>query len=136
MEGERILSSTSNPHMAYKLESLMPQNRNEGAALVATVGDPAMLAEQPEGPLVRMHSRCDTSELTSLACDCRTQRVTARLGMYRVRLMTNNPAKIEAIEKVGIAVTPVSLVVGVSPQNIGYLRTKRDKGGHFFPDDL
>lgn len=58
------------------------------------------------------------------------------LGLKRVRLLTNNKNKEEGLEDQGISVTRVPLVVGVTEDNIGYLRTKRDKARHGFPEDL
>lgn len=57
-------------------------------------------------------------------------------GITNVRLMSNNPRKIGALEKSGITVTRSPLIVGVNDHNIEYLRTKRDKGEHLFPKDL
>jgi GTP cyclohydrolase II len=57
----------------------------------------------------------------------------SRLGVDRVRLLTNNPAKLAMLEKQGIAVTErVPLVVGKTPQNAAYLATKAAKSGHLF----
>ena len=54
-----------------------------------------------------------------------------KLGFTSVRLMTNNPAKIERMERCGIAVTErVPLVVGQTPENTAYLKTKAAKSGH------
>jgi GTP cyclohydrolase II len=58
------------------------------------------------------------------------------LGIDRVRLMTNNPRKINALVGQSILVTPVELIVGVTDENIGYLKTKRDKAGHHIPRTL
>jgi len=58
------------------------------------------------------------------------------LNVDRVRLMSNNPRKRAALGEAGIAVTPLSLIAGVTISNISYLRTKRDKGGHDLPPDL
>jgi GTP cyclohydrolase II len=53
------------------------------------------------------------------------------MGFSAVRLMTNNPAKVAMMEACGVTVTErVPLRVGVTPQNIGYLRTKAAKSGH------
>lgn len=57
-------------------------------------------------------------------------------SITKVRLMSNNPRKISALEAAGITVIPVSLIVGVGSDNIEYLRTKRDKAGHLLPSDL
>jgi 3,4-dihydroxy 2-butanone 4-phosphate synthase/GTP cyclohydrolase II len=53
------------------------------------------------------------------------------VGVNRVRLLTNNPDKVQALEAHGITVSQtVPLVVGVTEQNIDYLRTKAAKMGH------
>lgn len=56
------------------------------------------------------------------------------LGVRRARLLTNNPAKIEGLERYGIEVVErVPLWISPNPSNLGYLRTKREKMGHLFP---
>jgi 3,4-dihydroxy 2-butanone 4-phosphate synthase/GTP cyclohydrolase II len=51
-----------------------------------------------------------------------------------VRLLTNNPAKRVGVEEHGLTVLEqVPLEVHVTPENIGYLRTKRDRMGHDLP---
>jgi 3,4-dihydroxy 2-butanone 4-phosphate synthase/GTP cyclohydrolase II len=53
------------------------------------------------------------------------------LGVASIRLVTNNPKKIEGLETYGIAVaTRVPIEVPPHPGNIRYLRTKREKLGH------
>ncbi|MCW4457736.1 GTP cyclohydrolase II [Microbacterium sp. MPKO10] len=53
------------------------------------------------------------------------------LGLDTVRVLTNNPAKVEQLEAHGITVSErVPLVVGVGPFNSDYLATKRDRMGH------
>ena len=53
------------------------------------------------------------------------------LGVTSVRLMTNNPAKVAALEAGGIVVeTRISHVAGVNERNQFYLDTKRDRMGH------
>jgi len=53
------------------------------------------------------------------------------LGVASVRLMTNNPAKVDALRAAGIEVDErVPLVAGVSDANRSYLATKRDLMGH------
>ena len=54
------------------------------------------------------------------------------LGFKSVRLLTNNPKKIDMMETYGIKVTErVPLNVGVTPENMHYLNTKVKKSGHF-----
>jgi 3,4-dihydroxy 2-butanone 4-phosphate synthase/GTP cyclohydrolase II len=54
------------------------------------------------------------------------------LGMDKIKLVTNNPAKIEGLDKYGIEVEErVPLVLPTSKHNERYLSTKRDKMGHW-----
>jgi 3,4-dihydroxy 2-butanone 4-phosphate synthase / GTP cyclohydrolase II len=56
------------------------------------------------------------------------------LGVRQAWLLTNNPAKIEGLERHGVEVVErVPLWVSPNPSNLGYLRTKREKMGHLFP---
>jgi GTP cyclohydrolase II len=58
----------------------------------------------------------------------------ADLGVQRVRLLTNNPAKIVALERHGIAVVErLPLQVPPHSANRSYLETKRTKMGHLLP---
>jgi len=58
-------------------------------------------------------------------------RMLALLGRDRVRLLTNNPAKVSALEATGIAVVErVPLKVGHNAHNAAYLDTKRSRSGH------
>lgn len=61
-------------------------------------------------------------------------RMLALLGIDRVRLMTNNPAKVAAFEAAGIAVAErVPLALAEGAHNRAYLATKRDRAGHLLP---
>ncbi|MBD3804328.1 MAG: GTP cyclohydrolase II [Rhodobacteraceae bacterium] len=54
-----------------------------------------------------------------------------KLGFSRVRLLTNNPAKVKMLEANGIEVVErVPLKVGMSRHNAAYLATKAAKSGH------
>jgi len=55
------------------------------------------------------------------------------LGVSRVRLLTNNPRKIAGLARYGIQVLErLALEAMPHDDNIDYLRTKREKLGHFF----
>ena len=55
-----------------------------------------------------------------------------RLGVKQVRLMTNNPQKVETMKRAGINVVErVPLNVGENRYNTRYLDTKAKKMGHF-----
>ena len=53
------------------------------------------------------------------------------LGVDRVRLLTNNPAKVAGLEAAGIAVVErVAHHMPANPHNADYLATKRERSGH------
>ena len=55
----------------------------------------------------------------------------AQLGVDKVRLLTNNPAKVAGLEAAGITVVErVSLAMPANPHSERYLATKRDRSGH------
>lgn len=61
-------------------------------------------------------------------------RMLADLGVASVRLMTNNPEKVDALLRHGLTVTgrePTPVEAG--EHNLRYLRTKRDRMGHHLP---
>ncbi|BDM65105.1 GTP cyclohydrolase-2 [Shewanella sp. NFH-SH190041] len=57
------------------------------------------------------------------------------LGINRVRLMTNNPRKVNAMKELGIEVVErVPLQVGKNRYNEGYLKTKSTQLGHLMSE--
>jgi GTP cyclohydrolase II len=161
-------------------------------AVVLKMGD----MQDPEPPLVRIHSECLTGDVFhSLRCDCRAQlelalsaiatesrglliyehqegrgigllnklrayelqdqgadtveanhrlgfdsdlrdyalptAILRYFGLKSIRLMSNNPEKVEAVENGGVKVAErVPIVADVLDTRQAYLRTKRDKMGH------
>ncbi|WNB84266.1 GTP cyclohydrolase II [Cellulomonas sp. ATA003] len=64
--------------------------------------------------------------------------ILADLGVQRLRLLTNNPAKVAGLRAHGLDVTAMlPLEVGRTPENAAYLRTKAVEMGHLLavPDD-
>lgn len=58
------------------------------------------------------------------------------LGVRSMRLLTNNPAKRAGLEGYGLTVTGrLDLPVRPHPENVEYLRTKRDRMGHLLKFD-
>ena len=56
------------------------------------------------------------------------------LGVKAVRLMTNNPAKVAALEAAGVSVIErVPHALPPNPHNERYLASKRDRAGHLIP---
>ncbi len=77
----------------------------------------------------------DANTRLGFAVDARDFRVAARmlrlLGQRAVRLMTNNPAKVAALEAAGVTVAErVPHHLPPNPHNERYLATKRDRTGH------
>jgi GTP cyclohydrolase II len=58
------------------------------------------------------------------------------LGVRAVRLMTNNPRKVEALNEMGVSVVErIALHTGSNPHNEKYLKTKVGKLGHMREGD-
>jgi 3,4-dihydroxy 2-butanone 4-phosphate synthase/GTP cyclohydrolase II len=56
------------------------------------------------------------------------------LGVRRMRLLTNNPKKLAALEGYGLEIVEqLPIQAGLHEFNAAYLRTKRDKMGHLLP---
>jgi 3,4-dihydroxy 2-butanone 4-phosphate synthase / GTP cyclohydrolase II len=61
--------------------------------------------------------------------------ILSDLGVRSVRLLTNNPAKIQGLTGPGLEVAErVELPVMVTPDNLRYLTAKRDRLGHLIQD--
>jgi len=53
------------------------------------------------------------------------------LSQNRIRLLTNNPRKVEGLKACGIEIVEqVPLRVGLNAHNKAYLETKRRRSGH------
>ena len=77
----------------------------------------------------------DANRRLGLPDEARDFPVAARmldlLGVHAIRLMTNNPAKVEALSAVGVTIAErVPHQLPPNPHNERYLATKRDRAGH------
>jgi GTP cyclohydrolase II len=123
-----------------QLELAMRRIAQEGAGI--------LLYEQQEGRGIGLMAKLRAYELQDrgmdtveanvelgFAADCRAYELPAevlkKLGVSQVRLITNNPEKVAALESAGIAVVE-RLSAEVEPQESfeRYLRTKYEKMGH------
>ena len=115
---------------------------------IAAEGAGILLYEQQEGRGIGLMAKLKAYELQDhgldtveanvelgYAPDCRQYELPAevlkQLGVTQVRLMTNNPEKVAALENAGIAVTErVSAEVEPQESFERYLKTKHEKMGH------
>jgi GTP cyclohydrolase II len=115
---------------------------------IAEDGAGILLYEQQEGRGIGLMAKLKAYELQDqgmdtveanvelgFAADCRAYELPAEvlklLGVTQVRLITNNPEKVAALESAGIAVVErVSAEVESQDSFERYLRTKHEKMGH------
>jgi GTP cyclohydrolase II len=115
---------------------------------IAAEGAGILLYEQQEGRGIGLMAKLKAYELQDhgmdtveaneelgFAADCRAYELPAevlkQLGVSSVRLITNNPEKVAALESGGIAVIErVSAEVESQETFAGYLKTKHEKMGH------
>ena len=118
--------------------------------LIAQKGAGILLYEQQEGRGIGLMAKLkayqlqdqgldtvEANEELGFAADCRAYELPAEvlklLGVSSVRLITNNPEKVVALQSAGITVTErVSAEVEPQESFERYLRTKQEKMGHFF----
>jgi GTP cyclohydrolase II len=123
-----------------QLEQAMRQIAAEGAGI--------LLYEQQEGRGIGLMAKLRAYELQDqgmdtveanvelgFAADCRAYELPAEvlklMGVKAVRLITNNPEKVAALETAGIAVVErVSAEVEPQESFADYVRTKQEKMGH------
>ena len=119
---------------------------------IAKEGAGILLYEQQEGRGIGLMAKLKAYELQDhgldtveanvelgYAADCREYELPAevlkQLGVSQVRLITNNPEKVAALESAGINVTErVSAEVEPQESFERYLRTKHEKMGHIIDD--
>jgi GTP cyclohydrolase II len=120
---------------------------------IGEAGAGILLYEQQEGRGIGLMAKLKAYELQDqgrdtveanvelgFAADCRGYELPAEvlklLGVKSVRLMTNNPDKVAAMESAGIAVVErVSAEVEPQESFAGYLKTKQEKMGHIVDGD-
>ena len=119
-------------------------------ALIAEKGAGILIYEQQEGRGIGLMAKLQAYELQDAGLDTveanerlgfkADQRdftlpgeILKALGVTEVRLLSNNPDKVEALERAGVRVVErVPCEVTPSPHAQEYLKTKREKLGHLF----
>jgi GTP cyclohydrolase II len=118
--------------------------------MIAGEGAGILLYEQQEGrgiglmPKLQAYELQDSgldtveaNEKLGFKADCREFTLPAEmltaLGIKKVRLLSNNPDKVAAVERSGIKVVErVPCEVAPNAHTADYLRTKKEKMGHLF----
>jgi 3,4-dihydroxy 2-butanone 4-phosphate synthase/GTP cyclohydrolase II len=83
----------------------------------------------------------EANERLGFAADLREYRQCAEilfdLGLCQVRVLSNNPLKLQALEEAGLKIVErVSIEVAPTEPAEGYLRTKKEKMGHLLEFNL
>jgi len=119
-------------------------------SLIADEGAGILIYEQQEGRGIGLMAKLQAYELQDAGLDTVEANVQLgfkadlrdftlpgeilkALGVTSVRLLSNNPEKVEALERAGVRVAErVPCEVTPSPHAEEYLRTKKEKLGHLF----
>jgi 3,4-dihydroxy 2-butanone 4-phosphate synthase / GTP cyclohydrolase II len=129
------------PQLAAALQAVV----DEGSGIVIYVrgheGRGIGLLNKLKACKLQIEKGLDTVEANialGLPVDARDYRVPADIlhdvGISAVRLMTNNPLKIAALEQQGITVTEqVPLLIRPGPANLRYMQVKRSRLSHYLP---
>jgi GTP cyclohydrolase II len=144
----RIHSQCLTGDVFHSLRCDCRQQLELALATIADAGAGILLYENQEGRGIGLMAKLQAYELQDrgrdtieanlelgYAADCRHFELPAEvlraLGISAVRLITNNPEKVEALETHGIRVVErISADVPAEPTNEFYLQTKREKMGH------
>ena len=86
------------------------------------------------------HDTVDANLMLNLPADARSydmcRIMLEHLKVKQVKLITNNPSKIEALKQLDIDVVDrVPLTVGLNPLNADYLKTKHERMSHMYKQD-
>jgi GTP cyclohydrolase II len=144
----RIHSQCLTGDVFHSLRCDCRQQLELALATIADAGAGILLYENQEGRGIGLMAKLQAYELQDQGmdtieanlelgyqADCREYELPAAilqmLGVTQVRLITNNPEKVAALEAVGIRVVErISAEVASEPTFERYLKTKQEKMGH------
>ncbi len=144
----RIHSQCLTGDVFHSLRCDCRQQLELALATIAEAGAGILLYENQEGRGIGLIAKLQAYELQDQGmdtieanlelgykADCREYELPAQilklLGVNSVRLITNNPEKVAALEAIGVSVTErISAEVPSEPTFERYLQTKREKMGH------
>jgi GTP cyclohydrolase II len=146
----RIHSQCLTGDVFHSLRCDCRQQLEMALAMIRDLGAGILIYEQQEGRGIGLMAKLQAYELQDEGLDTveanerlgfkADQRDFAlpgamlkALGVARVRLLSNNPEKVEALQRAGIEVVErVPCEVEASPHAEEYLKTKKEKLGHLF----
>ena len=144
----RIHSQCLTGDVFHSLRCDCRQQLELALATIADAGVGILLYENQEGRGIGLMAKLQAYELQDqgldtieanlelgYAADCRHFELPAEilklLNVPAIRLITNNPEKVEAMQLAGVQVVErISALVPESDENARYLETKREKMGH------
>jgi GTP cyclohydrolase II len=144
----RIHSQCLTGDVFHSLRCDCRQQLELALATIADAGCGILLYENQEGRGIGLMAKLQAYELQDqgldtieanlelgFKADCRQYELPAAvlrlLGVGSVRLITNNPEKVAALEAAGITVAErISAEVTAEPASARYLQTKQEKMGH------
>ncbi len=146
----RIHSQCLTGDVFHSLRCDCRQQLELSLSMIAEEGAGILIYEQQEGRGIGLMAKLQAYELQDSGLDTveaneklgfkADQRdftlpgeILKALGVARVRLLSNNPEKVEALERAGVRVVErVPCEVTPSPHAEEYLKTKKEKLGHLF----
>jgi GTP cyclohydrolase II len=146
----RIHSQCLTGDVFHSLRCDCRQQLELSLSLIADEGIGILIYEQQEGRGIGLMAKLQAYELQDAGLDTVEANVQLgfkadhrdftlpaeilkALGVTGVRLLSNNPDKVEALERAGVRVVErVPCEVTPSPHAEDYLRTKKEKLGHLF----
>ncbi len=146
----RVHSQCLTGDVFHSLRCDCRQQLEMALAMIAQEGAGILIYEQQEGRGIGLMAKLQAYELQDAGLD--TVEANERLGfkadhrdftlpgemlkalgVTEVRLLSNNPDKVEALERAGVKVVErVPCEVEFNAQSEAYLKTKKEKLGHLF----
>jgi len=144
----RVESECMTGHVFHSLRCDCDQQLDHAMQQIATEGRGAVVYLRQEGRGIGLHNKLrayqlqdegmdtvEANEHLGLPVDRRDYGVGAQilrdLGLRKLRILTNNPKKINRLEVYGVdIVEQVPIEIPANEHNRRYLQTKRDKLGH------
>jgi len=146
----RVHSQCLTGDVFHSLRCDCRQQLEMALAMIAQEGAGILIYEQQEGRGIGLMAKLQAYELQDSGLD--TVEANERLGfkadhrdftlpgemlkalgVTEVRLLSNNPDKVEALERAGVKVVErVPCEVEFNAQSEAYLKTKKEKLGHLF----